>query len=60
MAHAALMGAGYNVRVNLSGLNESATSDTLKSELSDLEAKAVDLDNKVHYLLQTRGGLNLV
>ncbi len=60
MAHAALMGAGYNVRVNLSGLNESATSDTLKSELSDLEAKAVDLDNKVRYLLQTRGGLNLV
>jgi len=59
MARAALMGAGYNVRVNLSGLNESATTDTLKSELSDLEAKAVDLDNKVRNLLQTRGGLHL-
>lgn len=59
MAYAALMGAGYNVRVNLSGLNDTPTIDTLKSELSDLEAKAADVDKRVRYLLQNRGGLHL-
>jgi formiminotetrahydrofolate cyclodeaminase len=59
MARAALMGAGYNVQVNLSGLNDSTTTKALESELSDLEARAADLDKNVRNLLQNRGGLHL-
>ena len=60
MAHAALVGAGYNVRVNLSGLKGSTTIDSLKTELSDLETKAADLDENIRNVLQNRGDLHLV
>ncbi|MCK4725787.1 MAG: cyclodeaminase/cyclohydrolase family protein, partial [Anaerolineales bacterium] len=59
MAHAALMGAGYNVRVNLSGLTDSSVTNALLSELGDLEEKAAKLDKTVRNHLQNRGGLHL-
>lgn len=59
MAHAALKGAGYNVRVNLSGLTDSSVTNALLSELSDLEEKSAELDKTVRNHLQNRGGLHL-
>jgi glutamate formiminotransferase/formiminotetrahydrofolate cyclodeaminase len=60
MARAALTSAGYNVRINLSGLAEKSSGDSLLSQLHTLEIRAVKLQKEVQKSIQERGGFSLV
>jgi glutamate formiminotransferase / formiminotetrahydrofolate cyclodeaminase len=59
MAHAALISAGYNVRINLMGLADKTAGETLLSQLHTLEGKAVKLEKSVQKSIRERGGLPL-
>lgn len=58
-ARAALIGAGYNVRINLTGLKDQAVAAEMLGELQGLEARALSLEAAVRRQLQERGGFNL-
>jgi glutamate formiminotransferase/formiminotetrahydrofolate cyclodeaminase len=59
MANAALTSAGYNVRINLSGLSDKTTGDILLTQLHTLEVKANKLQKEVQKSIQERGGFSL-
>jgi glutamate formiminotransferase/formiminotetrahydrofolate cyclodeaminase len=59
MALAALLSAGYNVRINVSSLADKTTGDTLLSQLHTLEGKAGRLERAVRKNIQERGGVSL-
>jgi formiminotetrahydrofolate cyclodeaminase len=59
MAQAALTGAGYNVRINVLGLDDEAAVEMLLGELETLDKKAADLQNQLTEQLIERGGLAL-
>ncbi len=59
MANAALTSAGYNVRINLAGLNDKTEGDILLSQLHTLEVKADKLQKEVQKSIQERGGFSL-
>ena len=57
MARAALTSAGYNVRINITSLKDTAQANTLLAELKAFEAKANEIDTALHQVLEERGGL---
>jgi len=57
MARACLTSAGYNVRINLNGLNNKTAGDALVGQLQALEARAHKLEKDLHHTLTTRGGI---
>ncbi|MGA2504712.1 MAG: cyclodeaminase/cyclohydrolase family protein [Anaerolineales bacterium] len=59
MANAALTSAGYNVRINLAGLNDKTEGDILLSQLHILEVKADKLQKEVQKSIQEHGGFSL-
>jgi glutamate formiminotransferase / formiminotetrahydrofolate cyclodeaminase len=59
LALAALKGAGFNVRINLSSLEHETVSRELMEELKILESHAAHLEGEVRRTLQERGGLSL-
>jgi glutamate formiminotransferase/formiminotetrahydrofolate cyclodeaminase len=59
MARAALVSAGYNVRINLAGLADKTAGDSLLSQLHTLEGKAVKLEKAIQKSIQERGGFSL-
>ncbi len=59
MARAALTSAGYNVRINLASLQDTAKADALLTELKALEARAAEMDAALKQVLVERGGLAL-
>lgn len=59
LARAALTGAGYNVRINLFGLKDAATSQQLLAELQALEMTADGLQAEINQQLQSRAGLEV-
>ena len=59
MARAALTSAGYNVRINVTSLKDTAKTDALLAELKDLDAKADEIDAELRQVLAERGGLKL-
>ncbi|MBN1537316.1 MAG: glutamate formimidoyltransferase [Anaerolineales bacterium] len=58
-AQAALTGAGYNVRINLPGLNDATLSKAMLDELIALEKRAQELQLQARDVLNKRGGLHL-
>ena len=58
MAQAALMGAGYNVRINILDLDE-VEAELLINQLEQIEKKAVRVNQELHAILEERGGLSL-
>ena len=58
LARAALAGAGYNVRVNVQGLQDPSVPGML-SRLQELDATARELESGCKKLSVTRGGLAL-
>jgi glutamate formiminotransferase/formiminotetrahydrofolate cyclodeaminase len=58
MAHAALTSAGYNVRININGLDDKTAGDSLLSQLQALEERAMKLEKDVHKTLTERGGIS--
>lgn len=59
LALAALTSAGYNVRINLSSINNLKRKNKLENELKQLERQATDLHNQLLEQLKIRGGLTL-
>ena len=57
MARAALTSAGYNVRINITSLKDTAQANTLLAELKAFEAKANEIDVALRQVLEERGGL---
>jgi formiminotetrahydrofolate cyclodeaminase len=58
-ARAALVGAGYNVRINLISLKDQNVGRPLLEELQELEALAVTYEAQLRNFLQERGGIPL-
>jgi glutamate formiminotransferase/formiminotetrahydrofolate cyclodeaminase len=59
LARAALTGAGYNVRINITGLKDKAASESMLSELHQLESRAAEIDAQIRHTLADRGGMPL-
>jgi glutamate formiminotransferase/formiminotetrahydrofolate cyclodeaminase len=59
-AKAALTGAGYNVRINVSSLENPDSAHPILEELEMIEERASAIEKRVQNLLHTLGGLPLV
>jgi glutamate formiminotransferase/formiminotetrahydrofolate cyclodeaminase len=59
MARAALTSAGYNVRINVANLHDTAGGEDLLTRLQALEERAVKIEKQVQKALKERGGLSL-
>jgi glutamate formiminotransferase/formiminotetrahydrofolate cyclodeaminase len=58
MARAALQGAGWNVKINLSGLQEGSDAvHAMRAELDVLSDQAIQLDAEMTRVMQERAGL---
>jgi glutamate formiminotransferase/formiminotetrahydrofolate cyclodeaminase len=59
MARAALTAAGYNVRINMAGLQNKLPAMPLMERLIHLEARAASLETSIRQGLENRGGFSL-
>jgi glutamate formiminotransferase/formiminotetrahydrofolate cyclodeaminase len=59
LAKAAITGAGFNVRINLSGMEEDSEPAQMMRQLKDIEMQAEKLDDSLKEILNSRGGMNL-
>jgi formiminotetrahydrofolate cyclodeaminase len=59
IARAALISAGYNVRINVDALQEKASGAGLVFEVDALEARAQRINRQLRHLMQERAGLKL-
>jgi glutamate formiminotransferase/formiminotetrahydrofolate cyclodeaminase len=59
LAHAAIVGAGGNVRINLVDLSEDPRSKPILKELSEIEQKASVLDLEIRSVVKERANLFL-
>lgn len=57
LARAALLAAGYNVRINAHALQDKDTAAPLLFELSALEERGAALEQQIRQLMDERGGL---
>jgi formiminotetrahydrofolate cyclodeaminase len=58
LAHAALMGAGYNVRINVNSLSDPSTGAPMLAELAELEQRATAIEACIRKDLSERGGIS--
>jgi glutamate formiminotransferase/formiminotetrahydrofolate cyclodeaminase len=59
MARAALSGAGYNVRINLSSLKDETIVVPMLAELRELENRADQFEERIREMLSERGRVSL-
>jgi formiminotetrahydrofolate cyclodeaminase len=59
LAHAAIVGAGGNVRINLNGISEDPRSQPILKTLDEIEQKATVLDLKIRSVVKERANLIL-
>ncbi len=59
LARAALVSAGYNVRINLLDLQKKNGGDSMLLELQALDERAAGLEAEIRKTLSERGGLSL-
>jgi glutamate formiminotransferase/formiminotetrahydrofolate cyclodeaminase len=59
IARAALIAAGYNVRVNVDALQKKANGESFVLEVDALEARAARINRQTRHTLRERGGLKL-
>jgi formiminotetrahydrofolate cyclodeaminase len=59
MARAALTGAGYNVRINVPGLQDQQAAQSMLAELSGYELRATETEEKIRAELRQRAGMAL-
>jgi glutamate formiminotransferase/formiminotetrahydrofolate cyclodeaminase len=57
LAQAVLYSAGYNVRINVNGLNNKTDGERLLIQLKALEARAKNIEKEVQIILIKRGGI---
>lgn len=58
LAYAAVISAGYNVRINLKSLEDQAASKRMLQELGELEETAERLARQIREVMRERGGLS--
>ena len=59
LARAGLTGAGYNVRINLTGIPDDPKAKKMIGELINLETQADELIARIKQIMISRGGLSL-
>lgn len=59
MCRAALISAGYNVRINVNSLPNKHAGDPLLAQIEVLEEKAARLEEEVRQSMRARGGLSI-
>lgn len=59
LARAALTGAGYNVRINVTSLKDEIAATALLNELRELENRAAEIETRIRQTLVERGGMPL-
>jgi len=59
LARAALTGAGYNVRINVPGLDDEDSAQAFLAELGEFEKRAAELEAQIRSHMVERGGLTL-
>ncbi|MFH2104289.1 MAG: glutamate formimidoyltransferase [Chloroflexota bacterium] len=57
LAHASLLAAGYNVRINVANLNDRDAGDRFLIRLQALEEQAGELDGKIRAAIRERAGI---
>ncbi|HET9906677.1 MAG TPA: glutamate formimidoyltransferase [Anaerolineales bacterium] len=57
MARAALTAAGYNVRINISTLEDKSVGDKMLNELAELEKKSEKVEKEIQAVMKERGGI---
>ena len=55
LAKAALVSAGYNVRINLKSLNDSKKLKSLLAEIEELEKNGMEVGNQIQEIMTERG-----
>ena len=55
LAKAALVSAGYNVRINLKSLNDSKKRKSLLAEIEELEKNGMEVGNQIQEIMTERG-----
>jgi glutamate formiminotransferase/formiminotetrahydrofolate cyclodeaminase len=58
LGHAALVAAGYNVRLNLASVEDKGTTGKLLKQLRDLEARASVIDEEIRRTLEARANIS--
>jgi len=59
LAHAAIVGAGGNVRINLMGITDLKLTKPILKGLSEIEQKAAALDLEIRSVVKERANLTL-
>jgi len=59
LARAGMTGAGYNVRINLVGMQDDPEAQKMLSELATIETRADELIGSIRQILTSRGGMPL-
>ena len=59
LAKAGLTTAGYNVRINVAGLDDPLTGEKFLAPLKELEAQAIEIEKSIRESLQDRGEFSL-
>jgi formiminotetrahydrofolate cyclodeaminase len=54
LARAAIIGAGYNIRINISQL-PTTISEPILSELAGLEQRVIEVDSRIQKIIHERG-----
>jgi glutamate formiminotransferase/formiminotetrahydrofolate cyclodeaminase len=57
LAHACMICAGYNVRININGLGDRSSGEAMLSQLQALEVRARKLARDLKHTLAERGGI---
>lgn len=57
LARAALLSAGYNVRINVDGLQSKIEGEPLVAAIEKLERQAAQVEDNLRKILQERGGM---
>jgi formiminotetrahydrofolate cyclodeaminase len=57
LAIASIKAAGYNIRINLSNLNDEVTVESMQKQLEQLEQRASSIENQLLISLKDRGGI---
>ena len=54
LAHAAVIAAGYNVRINVNSLDERSSGQNMLDELAELEKRADQIDQEIRKTMEER------
>jgi formiminotetrahydrofolate cyclodeaminase len=57
LCRAALIAAGYNVRININSLEDRSAGEKMLNELKEYEVKADELEKQIRQVMTERGGI---